>query len=232
MKAGASGARVGCVFFDLYGTLVELAGLETACEAVAGNRGAELAARWRARQVEATWLRTAMGRWTDFGEVTRDALIVAGEELGIALDRADVEQQLLPAWIRLPARVGLDELLDRLEASGVPTGILTNGSVAMLEATVAGADLGGRFRWSLSVDAVRRYKPAPEVYDLVVQASAVEPRAIGFVTANGWDAAGAAAFGFRVAWLRAPGGFLPALGRLEAPPVAVTIDGVAELFGA
>jgi 2-haloacid dehalogenase len=224
--------RVDAVFFDLYGTLVDLAGLEWACDVAAPGRGAELAARWRQRQIEATWLRNSMDRWADFATLTEEALGVAAAELGIELDPEAVARTLLPAWRILPARLGVEALLDRLDAAGVPSGILTNGSVVMVDATVDGAGLEDRFRWCLSVDAVRRYKPAPEVYGLAVAAAGASPDRIGFVTANAWDAAGAAAFGFRVAWLRTAGVALPAVGPIKRPPAAVTLEEVASLFGA
>jgi 2-haloacid dehalogenase len=223
---------VDAVFFDLYGTLVDLAGLEWACAVAVGDRGAELAARWRERQLEATWLRTAMDRWADFAEVTEAALRLAAGDLGLELDPVAVDRTLLPAWSILPPRIGIDGLLDRLERGGIPTGVLTNGSTWMLERTLDGAGLDDRFRWRLSVDAVRRYKPAREVYGLAISASGVAAERIGFVTANGWDAAGAAACGFRVAWLRDGTRGLPAVGPLDPAPAAITLDEVASLFGA
>jgi 2-haloacid dehalogenase len=227
-----TGRPVEAVSFDLYGTLVDLGALEGACDVAAPGHGAELAAHWRRCQIEATWLRNAMDRWADFSAVTEEALAVAATELGIALDPAQVTRTLLPAWRTLPARPGVETLLDALAAASVPAGILSNGSQAMLAATVDGAaGLGGRFRWRLSVDEVRRYKPSPEVYALASGAAGVAPPGIGFVTANAWDGAGAAAFGFRVAWLRAPGAALPAVGPLAAEPVAVTLDEVSALFG-
>lgn len=223
---------IGAVFFDLYGTLVDLAGLEWACDVAAPGRGEALASRWRQRQIEATWLRNSMDRWASFDVITEEALGIAAAELEIELVPADVAGTLLPAWRILPARLGTDALLDRLDAAGIGAGVLTNGSEAMVEATLDGAGLDGRFRWVLSVDRVRRYKPAPVVYGLAVDASGESPARIGFVTANAWDAAGAAAFGFRVAWLRAAGGALPAIGQLDAQPVAVALDEVAAVFGA
>ena len=70
----ASGRPVDAVLFDLFGTLLSLRPLDDVCEGIAPGRGAELAARWRARQLELSWLRTAMQRWVDFDQVTEDAL--------------------------------------------------------------------------------------------------------------------------------------------------------------
>ena len=85
--------------------------------------------------------------------------------------------------------------------AGVRTGILTNASERMLSEAAA-ALTGLPFDHQLSVDKARRFKPHPSVYQLAVDATGLPAERIGFVTANGWDAAGAGAFGFRVAWLR------------------------------
>jgi 2-haloacid dehalogenase len=190
--------RPAAVWFDLYGTLVELAPLVARCEDVAPGRGEALAARWRQRQVEASWLTTLMGGWRPFDELTARALRIAAAELGIA-ERLDA---LDGAFERLPAAAGAGEVLARLRTAGIPVGVLSNGSRAMIERTLAGCGLAGELDRVESVDAVRRYKPDPAVYALATAASGSEPGELGFVTANGWDAAGAATFGFRVVWLR------------------------------
>jgi 2-haloacid dehalogenase len=200
---------LAAVWFDLYGTLVVIEPLAIACEAVAPGRGSALAERWRLRQLEASWLRTLMGAWQPFDVVTRDALRLAAAELGIdgGLDRLD------GAFERLPARHGAAAVLDGLGRAGVLVGVLSNGSAGMIQRTLRAAGLEGSIDEIRSVDAVRRYKPDPAVYELAVSRSGVGPDRIGFVTANGWDAAGAATFGLRVVWLRPDAtAHLPAVG--------------------
>jgi 2-haloacid dehalogenase len=221
----SSDAPVDAVFFDLFGTLLSLAPLDDACDQVAPGRGGELAARWRARQLEATWLRTAMERWADFDVVTRDALEATLEELAIP-----APAQLGPladAFADLPLVPDAIDVVGRLRAAGLTTGILTNASARTLDRVADRLDLPIDHR--LSVDAVRRFKPHPSVYNLVVEATGLPPESIGFVTANGWDAAGAGAFGFRVAWLRRDrAATLPAVGVPE--PVVVTWPELPVLF--
>jgi 2-haloacid dehalogenase len=218
---------VAAVWFDLFGTLVDLGPLVDACEIEAPGHGAELAARWRARQVEASWLRTLMDRWAPFETVTRDALGVAAADVG--LDAAGLDA-LDGAFERLPARPGASDCLRALRDLGVRTGILSNGSGAMIERTSTSAGLRDLVDDVRSVDAVRRYKPDPAVYRLATDASGVEPGRIGFVTANGWDAAGAAGFGFRVAWLRPDrDAVIPSVGA-PAPVVATWAD-LPRVFG-
>ena len=217
---------VDAVFFDLFGTLLSLVPLDEACDRLAPGRGHEIATRWRARQLEATWLRTAMERWADFDVVTRDALAATLIELGVHAP-PDLGAPA-DAFVDLPLDDDAPEALRSIQKAGLRTGVLTNASTRTLERVAERLDL--RFDDLLSVDLARRYKPHPSVYQLAVAATGTEPGRIGFVTANGWDAAGAGAYGFRVAWLRRdPKGALPAVGAPE-PTVATWAD-VPRLFG-
>ena len=200
-KHGRGGRAVDAVFFDLFGTLLELGALADDCESAAPGRGHELAARWRMRQLEFSWLRTTMGTFVDFDRVTVDALEAAVAELGLELAPATVAT-LASAFERLPIAPAAAVALERLRSSGVRTGVLTNGSERTLARVIARTGLERLLDDALSVDAVGRFKPDPAVYRLACEKSGVEAARIGFVTANGWDAAGAASFGFRVAWLR------------------------------
>jgi 2-haloacid dehalogenase len=220
-----SSGRADAVFFDLFGTLLALAPLDEACDRLAPGRGAEIAACWRARQLEATWLRTAMERWADFDVVTRDALAATLDELGIeAPTDTDAVRR---AFMDLPLADGAAEAVRGLHAAGVVTGVLTNASRGALDEVAGRLDLD--MDHLLSVDAARRFKPHPDVYQLACDATNLPAERIGFVTANGWDAAGAGAFGFRVAWLRpGPTASLPAVGA-PAPMIATWRD-LHEIF--
>ena len=73
----------------------------------------------------------------------------------------------------------------------------------------------------LSVDAVRAYKPRPEVYALVTARFAIAPKEVVFVSSNRWDVMGAAAFGFRPFWVnraKMPDEYA------EQPPLRVIAD--------
>ena len=53
----------------------------------------------------------------------------------------------------------------------------------------------------LSIEAVGIFKVSPKTYQLAVDRLGVAPEAICFMSSNAWDAAGAAYFGFQVAWV-------------------------------
>jgi len=71
----------------------------------------------------------------------------------------------------------------------------------MLSGVVRHAGLEARFQHVLSVDELRTYKPSPIVYQLAETRLGLPREQIGFVSSNGWDVAGAKAFGFQAYWL-------------------------------
>src|ERR1700745_2468348 len=77
----------------------------------------------------------------------------------------------------------------------------------------------------LSVDAIRLYKPRPEVYALVTERFKIAPGETVFVSSNRRDRMGAAAVGFQTAWVNRT--HLP--GEYEPPPDA-TLAGLNELI--
>lgn len=201
--------------FDAYGTLFDVAAAAARCEALLGDKMQPLAALWRTKQLEYTWLRTLMRRYEDFWQVTADALDYAMEALGIA--DAALQDRLMALYRELDAYADARPTLERLRAAGLSTAILSNGSPTMLQGAVDGAGLGALLDDVLSVDRLQRYKPIPEVYELACTRFGVTPERICFVSANGWDIAGAASTGMRCAWINR--GRQP-LERLPARPVA------------
>lgn len=182
--------------FDAYGTLFDVHSIVDVARAIAPDPQA-LSLLWRQKQLEYTWLRSLMERYEDFWVVTGQALRYALRRLGITATEAQVEA-LMDAYLSL---LPFPEVPSALRAlSGTPLAILSNGSPRMLESAVRTSGLDGVFTHVLSVDAVAVYKPSPRVYDLAPQALGVEPGEILFVSSNGWDVAGAAAFGFRTCW--------------------------------
>jgi 2-haloacid dehalogenase len=75
----------------------------------------------------------------------------------------------------------------------------------MLEPLVRASPLAAHVDGILSVDDAGIYKPSPRVYQLAVDRLQLAPADIAFVSSNGWDAAGAAAFGFRTIWINRQG---------------------------
>ena len=76
------------------------------------------------------------------------------------------------------------ELLAYREAEGVVENLIT----ALIDRT-------------FSVEQVGIFKPDPRVYRMAVDGLNLRPEEIVFQSSNAWDAAGASAYGFKVAWV-------------------------------
>ena len=191
---------IDVLLFDAYGTLWDVHSLMKRCESCWPGKGMQVSHVWRAKQLEATWLRSLMGRYVPFSTVTREALAFACETLQISL-QPDHETELMAAYRQLTP---FPDVADAMMRKSAPkTGILSNGSPDMLEPLVRHSGL--RFDAVLSVDAVKIFKPAPQAYRLAVEKFGVPKERIGFVSSNFWDAAGAKSFGFHVFWINRGG---------------------------
>jgi 2-haloacid dehalogenase len=192
--------------FDAYGTLYDVHSITAAAEAIAPRQGALLSQIWRTKQLQYTWLQSMMMSATqprdDFEVLTAKALDYAVAQLMVPLGDGD-RQRLLDGYRALApfpeARAALADL------APLPRIILSNGTRAMLEPLVRESTLAPHVDGVLSVDAAGIYKPAPAVYQLAVDHLQRAPAEIAFVSANGWDAAGAKAFGFTTFWINRNG---------------------------
>lgn len=191
-----------CVF-DAYGTLFDTASAAGHLRASLGGQAEALSATWRMRQLEYTWLRSLMGRYEDFWHVTGESLDYALAVHGI--DDAELRAWLMEQYLRLDAFPDVHEPLAALRRGGLRTAILSNGSPTMLAAVVTSGRLREHLDAILSVDERRIYKPHPSVYQLACDRLNLDKEHIAFISANGWDAAGAACFGFRTIWLNRTG---------------------------
>lgn len=187
-----------CVF-DAYGTLFDVHSAVGRHRPRLGPQADEVSALWRNRQLEYTWLRSLMARHADFWQITGEALDFALAAHGI--DDAQLRADLMAAYLELDCYPEVPAVLEQLKARGLPTAILSNGTPKMLAAAVANSGLENRIDAVLSVETVKVYKPDPRVYQLAVESLRLPAEAIVFLSANAWDAAGAAAFGLRVAWV-------------------------------
>ena len=188
--------------FDAYGTLFDVHSIATLAEELAPRQGAVLSQIWRTKQLEYTWLQSLMISPTrprdDFAALTAHALDYAIAQLMVPLGAAD-RQRLLDAYRLLaPFPDALDALA---QLAPRPRWILSNGTLPMLEPLVRSSVLAAHLDGVLSVDAAGIYKPSPRVYQLAVDRLQLAAGDIAFVSANGWDAAGAKAFGCTTFWI-------------------------------
>lgn len=187
---------IRALVFDAYGTLFDVHSVQARCDALWPGKGALLSQTWRAKQLEYTWQRSLMRRYAPFSQVTAEALAYSCALLKLVLGEPE-KNALMQEYLRLALYPEVVAAMNKFKT--LQRAILTNGSPDMIDPLVAHSGLS--FDAVLSVDALRIYKPAPEVYQLAVDRLGVPEAQIGFVSSNCWDALGAKSFGFKVTWI-------------------------------
>jgi 2-haloacid dehalogenase len=201
---------IGACVFDAYGTLFDVHSAVERCRDKLGDKADPLSATWRQKQLQYTWLRSLMGKYENFWTVTGDALDFALATVDI--DDPPLRAELMQLYLELDPYPEVVETLSALKNARIKTAVLSNGSLSMLVSAVKSAGIGKLIDSVLSVDKLGIFKPHPSVYQLAVDELDIAAHRISFQSANAWDACGAAAFGFRVAWINRfdqPGEFLP-----------------------
>jgi 2-haloacid dehalogenase len=171
------------------------------CEGAFPGRGAQLAALWRSRQFDYTWIRAVSRQpYIDFWHITEDALVYAAKAMSLDLSPS-TRSQLMNAWLSLKPWPDSLSALQTMKSAGLRLAILSNFTPSMQRECVRGSGLDGVFDHLLSTDAAGAFKPDPRAYQLGVTAMGFRREDIAFAAFGGWDAAGAKCFGFRTFWI-------------------------------
>jgi 2-haloacid dehalogenase len=163
-------------------------------------KAAELCEAWRVRQFEYAWLRVAGGRYADFRVVTDEALLWAAQTHGVSLT-AEARRAMVDGYSQLDLWPDAREALLAWKAEGLQLAPLANYAPGMIEGLVRHAGLDGIFDALISTDRARTYKPDPRAYALGLSVLGRRREEIVFAAFGGWDAAGAAWFGYPTFWV-------------------------------
>jgi 2-haloacid dehalogenase len=192
--------------YDVYGTLLDV---DAAARNMAERNPAfakswvQLSANWRQRQLSYSWLRSLMGRYVPFWQVTTEALDVTMGEMG--LDDPELRENLLKLYLELQAYDETTSELTALKNKGHQLAVLSNGSPEMLERGLSSSGIGPLLDAVLSVDEIGVYKPDPRIYAMVTSHFDCAPENVMFFSSNNWDVAGAGSFGFKTFWVNRAG---------------------------
>jgi 2-haloacid dehalogenase len=138
---------------------------------------------------------TLAGHYQSFFALGQGVLEMLGSIYGVTIDAADLAE-LRINMLSMPAHTDVPEGLRLLKEAGFRLMTLTNSPPDKDGSPLERAGLAHFFEHQFSVDSVRRFKPAPEVYHLVTERLNVPPSAICLVAAHTWDTLGAQSVGF------------------------------------
>jgi 2-haloacid dehalogenase len=162
---------------------------------------------------------TITGIYENFGKAAEAALQMTASQKSIDLT-ADDRKAILEQITQLPPHADVRDALQSLRAAGTRIAALTNSTEKVATKQLQTAGIDENFEKILSVDAVKRYKPAREAYEYAARELGVGTSDILLVAAHAWDVAGAMAAGCQAAFVQRPGKSLNPLGK--KPDLVVT----------
>ena len=196
-----------CVF-DVIETMLDLRALDPHFQRIFGDAAARQ--EWFQQLLQSALVATVTNAYTDFGAVGKAALDMTAARRGVELGDDD-RQQILGAVRHLPPHPDVQPGLEQLRGAGFRLAALTNSTEEVARTQLDHAGLAGYFKQILSVDTVRRFKPAPEVYRMAAERLDVPIEGMRLVAAHAWDVAGAQRAGCAAAFVARPGKVLDPL---------------------
>lgn len=190
------------IVFDVNETLLDLAALDPLFAETFGD--ASVRREWFSQVLLSSMTATLANRYAGFDEIGAAALTMIGERHGVAVDTS-FRQAVGDGMRHLPPHPDVPEAIARLREAGFRLATLTNNPPPVVEAQLSNAGIRDQIDLVLSVEAVRRFKPAPEVYSMAAQRLDIPIGDMRLVAAHGWDVAGAMAAGSAAAFVARPG---------------------------
>jgi 2-haloacid dehalogenase len=222
---------IKALVFDAYGTLYDVHSIYAKTEELCPDKGDLITQIWRLKQLEYTWLQTALQDYRDFAVLTHASLEFALRAVGIKPSES-ITKPLFDKYLDLDSYPEAKDALGKLKSLGShKLAILSNGSTTMLSALVRNSGVDVYLDATISVDGSRKFKPHPDCYALVEKILGVKNDEVMFVSSNSFDVTGAKHFGFKVVWIRRGGGEGPPADPVSPAQMYRILRGNAETLG-
>lgn len=194
---------------DVNETLLDIGALEPHFARVFGD--GRLMKEWFSTVLLYSEVATVAGPYAEFADIGGAALDMTAEARGVKLTAED-RSAILKGMLSLPAHEDVHDGLQLMRDAGLRLVTLTNSAPAAVQRQLDHAGLSSLFERSFSIDAVRRFKPAPEPYHSVAESLDVPIDRLRMVAAHAWDIVGALRAGCAAAFVARPGKVLYPLG--------------------
>ncbi len=197
-------SRPRLLIFDVNETLLDLKPMKVAINNALAN---ELAFdNWFSTLLHYSLVESITGKYQDFGKVGAATLKMTAEKFDKQISESKIKD-VLSLIKKLPPHPDVVQGLTILKNSGVKMVALTNGTMEVVKAQMAFAEIDHFFDELFSVENVKQYKPHPSTYTHVVKEMKASPIYTMLIAAHGWDIAGAHRAGLMTGFVSRPGKF-------------------------
>lgn len=187
--------------FDVYGTLIDTAGVYHSLENSIGPDARPFMELWRNKQLEYSFRRGLMNAFVDFSVVTRDALEYSCLVFNRKLNREQI-QMLMDAYEVLPAFNDVKAALSELATENYAKYAFSNGSARAISKLLQHANITTLFDGVVSVEKTKVFKPSPIVYRHFNDSTASQKENSWLISGNPFDVMGAISYGMKAVWVK------------------------------
>jgi len=187
--------------FDVYGTLIDTAGVVAALRDKIGEQANHASELWRSKQLEYSFRRGLMQNYSDFAVCTRQALDYVCSSMDLKLNENEREQ-LLASYRSLPAFDDVATGLEACRAAGMKLYAFSNGRPDDVQGLLDQAGIRDFFNDVVSTDEIRSFKPNPGVYSHFLRRANCTGAEAWLISGNPFDVIGAISAGMSGAWVQ------------------------------
>ncbi|TVZ09221.1 2-haloacid dehalogenase [Cellulophaga sp. RHA_52] len=188
--------------FDVYGTLINTSSVLVSLEKLLGKDTAKpFMDTWRDKQLEYSFRRGLMDKYTDFSICTDNALNFVCKKFNVTLS-CEQKEALLNEYTVLPAFDDVKDALEDLKTAGHRLFAFSNGSKEAVTKLLKTASIFNYFEDVISVENVKMFKPSPIVYDYFLESTNAKKEESWLISSNNFDVIGSKMFGMHSAWVQ------------------------------
>jgi 2-haloacid dehalogenase len=194
--------KASVILFDVNETLMDMSPLKKKVNDMLGSkRGFRI---WFGMLLQYSLVDNCTGKYHDFSTIAGATLDMVAKALQKEIEE-DEKKEALALMKKLSAHADVEKGLNILKEAGFRLATLTNSPLPTLTAQLHHSGLTHYFEATLSIDAIQKYKPAPESYEYAARTLGVSKSEIIMVAAHGWDIAGAMQAGLQAAFIERKG---------------------------
>ena len=187
--------------FDVYGTLINTSGVFNSLKQMIGEKAKPFMDAWRNKQLEYSFRRGLMNKYTDFSVCTENALEFCCKAFKKDLSSRQ-KDALMDEYAVLPIFPDVKIGLQSLKESGHKLFAFSNGSADAISNLLINAKIIDSFDGIISVENVKIFKPSPLVYEYFNKETNSTKSDSWLISSNPFDVLGAISYGMRSAWVQ------------------------------
>ncbi len=187
------------IVLDVYETILDMSEMKRKVNSLLDSRKGY--ALWFELFMQYCFADNSTPRFNDFISIAKATMQMTAHKLDKKIDDADIDS-VLEMLKSLPVQDGVQEGLSALVDGGYRVAALTNSPEEVVRERMESTGLISYFDCVLSAEQVKKYKPGMEAYKWVVRKMNAKEKDILFVSAHGWDIAGAANAGMATAFIQ------------------------------